>query len=198
MITRTRRKFLDNCETTETTHDPPSCIGCSRLDHVFHPANDRVSSILRRNQASFKCVYMCVCVCVCVYLYLSPVARSLRAESTCRGGQTSDFHLVEGQTPSRHLFARALGVDRRDFDMRIVDSRNWRTEGGDRRGKLFLVSSSFFLSLCSIHRGSLWHDVMGRIRWATAGNLIEQSRFICPLRTPRPVSVSRYRCVTGV
>ena len=67
---------------------------------------------------------ICVCVCVCVYLYLSPVARSLRAESTCRGGQTSDFHLVEGQTPSRHLFARALGVDRRDFDMRIVDSRN--------------------------------------------------------------------------
>lgn len=39
---------------------PSSCIGCSRLDHVSHPANDRVSSILRRNQASFS-------VCVCVY-----------------------------------------------------------------------------------------------------------------------------------
>lgn len=33
-----------------------------------------------------------------IYIYISPVARSLPAESTCRGGQTSDFHLVEGQT----------------------------------------------------------------------------------------------------
>lgn len=61
MITRTRRKFLDNWDNGNDTRSPlPSCIGCSRLDHVFHPANDRVSSILRRNQASFR---GSVCVC---------------------------------------------------------------------------------------------------------------------------------------
>lgn len=51
---------------------------------------------------------------------------------------------ANSRPPSRHLFARAL-VNRRDFDMRIVDSRNWRTEGRNRRA--FPPSLFSFLSL---------------------------------------------------
>lgn len=139
-------------------------------------------------------------VLVCIYIYISPVARSLPAESTCRGGQTSDFHLVEGQTHGlravTYLLVRSwIGVTS------ICGLLTREIDG--RRGEiveLFLLLFFPFSLFLSIHRGSLWHDVMGWVRWATAGNLIEQSRFICPPYASASISFAvslRDRCLNN-
>lgn len=64
MITRARRKFLDNCETTETTYDPlPTLL----LYWLFSfrsrfPSRERSCLFDLEEESSFV-----QCVCVCVY-----------------------------------------------------------------------------------------------------------------------------------
>lgn len=76
MITRARRKFLDNCETTETTYDPlPTLL----LYWLFSfrsrfPSRERSCLFDLEEESSFV---QCVCVCVCVFVCTRSMAHFL-------------------------------------------------------------------------------------------------------------------------